>query len=220
MKPERWSEIDELFARALELPAAERGAFLDGACKEDATLREAVQRLLDSDEQARSFLESPAPLTAVRDDEPVGSRLGPHRIDRILGRGGMGTVYLATRDDGLFERQVALKVLHFGTLDPEALQRFRSERQNLARLEHPAIARLYDGGETVEGIPFLVMEYVQGQPINAYCDGKRLSVEDRLRLFLRLLDAVSYAHRNLLVHRDIKPANILVTEDGEPKLLD
>ena len=176
--------------------------------------------LLDSDEQARSFLESPAPLTAVRDDEPAGSRLGPHRINRLLGRGGMGTVYLATRDDGLFEREVALKILHFGTLDPDALQRFRSERQNLARLEHPAIARLYDGGETVDGVPFLVMEYVQGQPINAYCDGKRLSVEDRLKLFLRLLDAVSYAHRNLLVHRDIKPANILVTEDGEPKLLD
>ncbi len=225
MKPERWSQIDALFERALEIPAGDRGAFLELACRGDGALRNAVERLLAADERARTFLELPASLqneeTAV-----AGTHLGPYRIDRLLSHGGMGTVYLATRDDGQFERQVALKLLQAplggigGIDDPEALQRFRAERQVLARLEHPAIARLYDGGETAGGIPFLVMEYVEGLPLDLYCDRNRLGIDDRLRLFLRLLDAVAYAHSNLLVHRDVKPANILVTAQGEPKLLD
>jgi serine/threonine-protein kinase len=223
VEPERWSAIDELFSQVLELDPGERRAFLDHACGDDAALRAEVEELLAADERARTFLESPAAPTFLDDDAeepPAGARFGPYRIERLLGRGGMGTVWLATRDDGQFERQVALKLLHRGANDPEALQRFRAERQILARLEHPAIARLYDGGATADGVPFLVMEYVEGLPLDVYCDRNRLGLEDRLRLFHRLLDAVAYAHQNLLVHRDIKPQNILVTAQGEPKLLD
>jgi serine/threonine-protein kinase len=224
---ERWIEIDALFGEALDLPPEERGAFLDRACGADRDLREAVERLIAADENARTFLERPPFALIEGGGEAVaGARFGPYRIERLLSRGGMGTVYLATRDDGQFERRVALKLLRPGTQDPEAIQRFRAERQILARLEHPAIARLYDGGETEHGIPFLVMEYVEGLPLDAHCDRNRLGIDDRLRLFRRLLDGVSYAHQNLLVHRDIKPANILVTSGegasagGEPKLLD
>ncbi|HEX3126118.1 MAG TPA: tetratricopeptide repeat protein [Thermoanaerobaculia bacterium] len=221
MDVERWSRIDALFDEALTLPPEERAAFLDRACGDDRELREAVERLIVADESANTFLERP-PLIVLEGGEEAaeGSRFGPYRIERLLSRGGMGTVYLATRDDGQFERRVALKLLHPGTDDPEDLQRFRAERQILARLEHPAIARLYDGGETEQGVPFLVLEYVEGLPLDDYCDHNRLEIDDRLRLFRRLLDAVSYAHQNLLVHRDLKPANILVTAEGEPKLLD
>ena len=223
MKPERWRAIDELFSQVLELEPEERRAFLDRACGDDAALRAEVEELLAADARAQTFLESPAASTVLDGDAeepPAGARFGPYRLERLLGRGGMGTVWLATRDDGQFERRVALKLLHPGAGDPEALQRFRAERQILARLEHPAIARLYDGGETADGVPFLVMEYVEGLPLDVYCDRNRLGLEDRLRLFRRLLDAVAYAHQNLLVHRDIKPQNILVTAQGEPKLLD
>jgi serine/threonine protein kinase len=224
---ERWDEIDALFDEALGVPPELRAAFLDRACGTDRELRDAVEGLIAADENAKTFLERP-PLVVLDGGEEAGegSRFGPYRIERLLSRGGMGTVYLATRDDGQFERRVALKILHPGTNDPDSLQRFRAERQILARLEHPSIARLYDGGETEQGVPFLVMEYVEGLPLDTYCDRNRLGIDDRLRLFRRLLDAVAYAHQNLLVHRDIKPANILVTlatpegAAGEPKLLD
>jgi eukaryotic-like serine/threonine-protein kinase len=218
---ERWNEIDALFDEALNLSPEKRAAFLDHACGSDRELRDAVERLIAADESANTFLDRP-PLIVLEGGEEAGegSRFGPYRIERLLSRGGMGTVYLATRDDGQFDRRVALKLLHPGTNDPEHLQRFRAERQILARLEHPSIGRLYDGGETEQGIPFLVMEYVEGLPLDAYCDHNRLEIDDRLRLFRRLLDAVSYAHQHLLVHRDLKPANILVTAEGEPKLLD
>ncbi len=224
MDAERWRAVDALFERVLQLPAVERGAFLDKACADDADLRLQVERLLAADDRAETFLEL-SPLLqelggAFVEDAPAGARFGHYRIERLLSRGGMGTVYLATRDDGQFERQVALKLLRPGVHDAEALQRFRAERQILARLEHPGIARLYDGGETSDGVPFLVMEYVEGLPLDVYCDRNRLGIDDRLRLFRRLLDAVAYAHQNLLVHRDLKPANILVTAQGEPKLLD
>jgi serine/threonine protein kinase/Tfp pilus assembly protein PilF len=218
---DQWSRIDALFDEALGLPPEQRSGFLDQACGDDRELRKAVERLIAADESANTFLERP-PLVLLDGGEEAGegSRFGPYRIERLLSRGGMGTVYLAARDDGQFDRQVALKLLHPGTSDPDDLQRFRAERQILARLEHPAIARLYDGGETEQGIPFLVLEYVEGLPLDAYCDQNRLEIDDRLRLFRRLLDAVAYAHQNLLVHRDLKPANILVTHEGEPKLLD
>ena len=222
MNAERWRRIDALFDEALGLPPERRSAFLDQACGDDRELREAVERLIAADADAHTtFLERP-PLIVLEggEDAAEGSRFGPYRIERLLSRGGMGTVYLATRDDGQFDRRVALKLLHPGASDPDDLQRFRAERQILARLEHPAIARLYDGGETEGGVPFLVLEYVEGLPLDAYCDRNRLEVDDRLRLFRRLLDAVAYAHQNLLVHRDLKPANILVTAEGEPKLLD
>src|SRR5436305_1850622 len=148
------------------------------------------------------------------------SRLGPYRLLRRLGDGGMGTVYLARREDEHYERDVAVKVIRSGAQSPEALHRFFAERQILARLEHPDIARLYDGGSTEAGRPYLVMELVEGLPVDDYCDLHQLTVDRRLDLFRRICAAVEYAHQNLLVHRDLKPANILVTAAGEPKLLD
>jgi len=150
----------------------------------------------------------------------VGRRLGPYRIQKLLGRGGMGAVFLANRDDDEFRKQVALKLLRFETDDPAVLARFRNERQILATLDHPNIAGLYDGGSTDDGLPYIVMEYVPGRHLLQYCESKKLSVPARLRLFLQICDAVEYAHQRLIVHRDLKPTNILVTETGVPKLLD
>jgi eukaryotic-like serine/threonine-protein kinase len=150
----------------------------------------------------------------------VGRRLGPYRIQKLLGRGGMGAVFLANRDDDEFRKQVALKLLRFETDDPAVLARFRNERQILATLDHPNIAGLYDGGSTDDGLPYIVMEYVPGRHLLHYCESKKLSVPARLRLFRQICDAVQYAHQRLIVHRDLKPTNILVTETGVPKLLD
>ncbi len=218
---ERWREVDRLFAGALEKPAAERQAFLDAHC-DDAELRAEVERLLAVDEQLSTFLETPAGealgVPVPWNDE--GGRVGPYRLLRRIGSGGMGTVYLARRDDEHFERLVAVKVLRSGLESTEARHRFLVERQILARLEHPNIARLYDGGSTEDGRPYLVMELVEGLPVDLYCDRHRLTLDQRLELFQRICVAVQYAHQNLLVHRDLKPANVLVTPEGEPKLLD
>ncbi len=151
---------------------------------------------------------------------PLPERFGPYRVLAHLGSGGMGSVYLAERDDDQFRKQVALKVIRAGSVLPEMLRRFRSERQILAVLEHPGIARLLDGGVTAEGVPYFALEFVEGVPIDRWCDDRQLGIRDRLALFLKVCDAVAYAHRNLVVHRDLKPANILVTSGGDPKLLD
>ena len=222
MDLERWREVDRIFAAALELPPAERPAYLDAACVGDAACRCEVERLLAADEESTGFLESP-PVELQRlagGDPQEGESLGPYRLLRPIGSGGMGTVYLARREDEHYERDVAVKVLRSGLATTEALHRFVAERQILARLEHPNIARLYDGGSTEDGCPYLVMEMVEGEPVDAYCDRHRLTVEQRLVLFRKICAAVQYAHQNLLVHRDLKPANILVTPEGEPKLLD
>jgi len=222
--PERWSEIDRVFAAALELPPSERAAFLDGACGDDSDLRRAVEGLLAADQKNASFLEHPAgellAATLAEEEPREGERLGAYRLLRQIGSGGMGTVYLARRDDAQYQQQVAVKILRRGLESTEALHRFLAERQILARLEHPNIARLYDGGTTEDGRPFLVMELVDGLPVDQYCDRHKLSVDQRLDLFRRICGAVQYAHQNLLVHRDLKPGNILVTPEGEPKLLD
>ncbi|HYG63748.1 MAG TPA: serine/threonine-protein kinase, partial [Thermoanaerobaculia bacterium] len=222
--PERWRRIDGLFAEALELPPDERQGFLAAACAGDDELRSEVESLLAADaegEEGAAFLEQPAGEWLDLDEAGGPERrLGPYRLLRRLGAGGMGSVYLARRDDGLYEREVAVKILRSGLEGTGALHRFLAERQILARLEHPGIARLYDGGRTTGGRPFLVMELVDGLPLDEYCDRHRLGVEERLRLFVRICAAVQHAHQNLLVHRDLKPANILVTAEGEPKLLD
>ncbi|HEV8580634.1 MAG TPA: serine/threonine-protein kinase, partial [Thermoanaerobaculia bacterium] len=220
--PQRWQGMDRLFAEALERPPAERCAFLEVACGGDVALRNAVERLLAADERNGTFLELPAvPLLGLElEDRQEQGRLGPYRLLRSLGRGGMGVVYLGVRDDEQYERQVAVKILRSGLEDTELRHRFLAERQILARLEHPNIARLYDGGSTEDGRPYLVMELIEGLPVDEYCDLHRLTVEQRLALFRRICAAVQYAHQNLLVHRDLKPANILVTPEGEPKLLD
>ncbi|HTG33067.1 MAG TPA: serine/threonine-protein kinase [Thermoanaerobaculia bacterium] len=221
IQPDRWRQIDTLFAEALERPAGEREAFLAAACQGDAELLRAVEELLAADEESASatFLERPAGELLGFVPELEG-RLGPYRLLRRLGDGGMGTVYLARREDEHYERDVAVKVIRSGLQSPEALHRFFAERQILARLEHPNIARLYDGGSTEDGRPYLVMELVEGVPVDEYCDAHQLSIDQRLDLFRQICAAVQYAHQNLLVHRDLKPANILVTAAGEPKLLD
>ncbi|HEV7787052.1 MAG TPA: serine/threonine-protein kinase, partial [Thermoanaerobaculia bacterium] len=221
MNAVRWNEVDRVFAAVLERPPVERPEVLDAACSGDPELQREVEQLLAADERIGSFLELPAgELLGLVPPGGDGGRVGPYRLLRRLGSGGMGTVYLARRDDEQYERLVAVKVLRWGLDTPEARLQFLAERQILARLEHPNIARLYDGGTTAEGQPYLVMELVDGLPVDRFCDLQRLTAERRLQLFRRICAAVQYAHQNLLVHRDLKPANILVTAEGEPKLLD
>lgn len=211
----RWARVKELFAQASEQPRALRDAFLDQACQGDRELRAELASLLAASSQAGSFLESPRPWTLE-----APSRVGPWEIVRELGRGGMGTVYLARRSDGEYQRQVALKLIRRGLDTEDLLARFRAERQILASLDHPNIARLLDGGTAEDGRPYLVLEYVQGEDVLTWSARHRLSVAERLALFQQLCSAVQFAHQNLVVHRDIKPANVLVAANGVPKLLD
>jgi len=220
---DRWDSINALFEEALERPSGERESFLRDACGDDRQLRDEVLQLLayDSQEEADllSALRSQA-ASVVADEPGAGLMLGPWRIEREIGRGGMSVVYLGSRADGAYRKQVAIKLIKRG-MDTEAvMDRLRRERSILAALDHPLIARLLDGGATPDGRPYIVMDYVEGLPITRYCDQQRLSVEERCRLISRVCDAVAYAHRNLVVHRDLKPANILVTPDGDPRLLD
>lgn len=219
---ERWREVDRVFEAALDRPPGERTAFLEAACAGDLALHREVERLLAADAREAVFLDRPADeVSGLMVGESAEQRcLGPYRLLRAIGCGGMGTVFLAMRDDEQYERLVAVKILRSGLEDTELRRRFLAERQILARLEHPNIARLYDGGSTEDGRPYLVMELIEGLPIDEYCDRHRLTIDQRLALFLRICSAVQYTHQNLLVHRDIKPANILVTSQGEPKLLD
>ena len=227
-----WERVAALFDEALELPPSERAGFLDRACAGAAELRAEVEALLAADEQAASFLADPADPTgrlfaaAVferREEvaaERAGERLGAYRLVREIGRGGMGAVYLAERADGQFEQRVAIKLLQSGKQGDRVLRDFLRERQILARLEHPHIARLFDGGLTPAGEPYFVMEYIAGLTITGYCAHHQLAVEERLRLFLAVCEAVAAAHRAHVVHRDLKPSNILVDGAGQVKLLD
>jgi Serine/threonine protein kinase len=223
MMSDRFQRCEELFHAALALEGAAREAFLEEACATDRGLRAEVERLLSAHARAGDFIGSPAvapPATWAGAEEWAGRRIGPYSIVRELGRGGMGAVYLAERADGQYQHRVALKLIKRGMDTEQVLTRFRSERQILASLDHPNIARLLDGGSTDQGLPFFAMEYIDGEPIDTYAGRAGLSVEDRLRLFLQVCGAVAYAHQNLVIHRDIKPLNILVTSEGTPKLLD
>jgi len=228
---QRWAQCSRLFEAALDLPTGERDGYIAGHCAQDVDLAAAVRRMLAADSRAESgrFLEEPlaspitgqwhgAAATAATDYAPGSRQFGPYRLLRLIGEGGMGEVHLAERADGTFEQRVALKLLPHPT--PGLMQRFRQERQILARLEHPNIARLLDGGVGEQNIPYFAMEYVDGEPIARYVLGHGLAVAQTLRLFLQVCDGVQYAHRNLVVHRDLKPSNILVTGAGVPKLLD
>ncbi|HWQ31514.1 MAG TPA: serine/threonine-protein kinase [Blastocatellia bacterium] len=226
MPPEKIEQIIELFDVVSEQSPEERRALLDAVCQGDPELRAEVERLIRAHDYAAGFLEQSPLLSAESFDQSalraraVGRRIGPYRLLREIGHGGMGTVYLAVRDDDAFQKQVAIKLVWPGWNRDEMLRRFLQERRILARLEHPHIARLLDGGTTGEGWPYVVMEYVDGVPVTAYCDEQRLTIAERLRLFCRICEAVEYAHQHKIIHRDLKPANLLVTADGTVKLLD
>jgi len=226
MDKERWKKIEALFHAALERPEDERLEYVRAACDGDVAMYDEVVSLIDSDSRDLSLLDGRA-VDALADDAAAeaaagleGQRVGPYRIVERIGAGGMGSVYLAERADGQFEQRVALKVIKRGMDTDEILARFRAERQILAQLQHPNIARLIDGGVTEDGRPYFTMEYVDGEPIDRYCDDKSLTVDERLELFETVCKVVQYAQHNLVVHRDLKPSNIIVTKDGEVKLLD
>ena len=218
--------LKEIFHSARELRGVQRKAFLDQACGEDAELRREIDALLESDREADGFIAGPpAQLAAelfgsAQESADVGRAIGQYKLIECIGSGGMGTVYLAERADQQFKMQAAIKLIKRGMDSDQVLRRFQHERQILASLEHPNIARLLDGGTTDNGLPYFVMEYIKGERIDRYAEQQRLSITARLELFRQVCGAVSYAHQNLVIHRDIKPSNILVTPEGVPKLLD
>ncbi|HWK50164.1 MAG TPA: serine/threonine-protein kinase [Steroidobacter sp.] len=223
---DRWERLQDLFSRAVELPEREREAFVSAETGDDKELKDELLELLACD-----VGQSTGPLThalgaaidaTTRDRRKalVGRVIGNYKLASILGHGGTGTVYLGERADRQYSAQVAVKIVDNATIHGDLGQRFRAERQILASLNHANIARLLDAGETQEGQPYLVMEYVHGEPVDRYCDRQQLDLTARLKLFLEICNAVQYAHQNLIVHRDLKPANILVTAEGSPKLLD
>ncbi|WP_234572574.1 serine/threonine-protein kinase [Rhodohalobacter sp. 614A] len=223
MKPERWKKIETLCQKAMALQGKERTTYLQNSCTGDLDLFEEVMSLLDQEES--TLLETPfvkieSSMLFANDKSAPDEMIGPYKLIRLLGTGGMGNVYLAVRNDEEFERFVALKVIKEGVISDEVLSRFISERQILASLNHPHISRLFDGGTTEKGFPWFAMEYVEGTPIPDYCKRHHSSLSEKLNLFLNVCATVQYAHQNLVIHRDIKPPNILITENGQPKLLD
>lgn len=226
MTPEYWKKVEDLFELALQRPPEERQAFVEAEAKGDEALRNQVQTLLVSLERAGGFMEASAFGVGLSDtmveETPsvIGRRLGSYRIVKEIGRGGMGSVYLATRADDEFQKEVAIKLIKRGMDTDFIIKRFRNERQILAVLDHPHIARLLDGGSTEDGLPYFVMEYVEGEPLYSYCEIKRLAIVERLKLFRKICSAVQYAHNNLIIHRDLKPSNVIVNDEGSPKLLD
>lgn len=226
-----WHDVERVLDQALDLDPGAWPAFLDERCSGQPELRMEVESLLRASEAPDTLLDQ-MPRMVGRDllDEvsleidsdgfEPGRRIDRYEVVRLLGRGGQGSVYLAQRSDGVFDKQVAVKVVKRGMVTEEVLARFRDERQILADLEHPNIAGILDGGVSDDGLPFLVMELVEGEPIDDYCDRRSLTVQDRLRLFITVCEAVHYAHRNLIIHRDLKPGNVLVADDGTVKLLD
>src|ERR1039457_31663 len=214
---ERWHRIESIFHAAIQTRIEDRVEYVRKACNGDELLFVELQRMLTAHDAESESTKSGA---AEHECTRAGDSLGEYRIDREIGHGGMGTVYLAHRADGHFEQQVALKVVSAHLRSQFFTERFRTERQILAQLNHPNITRLLDGGVSADGDPYLVMEYVDGRPIHQFCDTRQLPVADRIRLLLPVCSAVEYAHRNLIVHRDLKPGNIFVTSEGVPKLLD
>jgi TolB-like protein/Flp pilus assembly protein TadD/tRNA A-37 threonylcarbamoyl transferase component Bud32 len=229
MTPERWRQVEEIFQGALDRSPDERGQFVILACGDDESLRQDVQLLLRQHDSAGELLEQPLYANTelgvleslVEERDPmIGRRLGSYRIEREIGRGGMGAVYEASRADNEFNKRAAIKLVKRGMDTDFILRRFRKERQILAALDHPHIGGLLDGGTTEDGLPYFVMEYIEGQPLYSYCDTHQLTITERLKLFRSICDAVHYAHQKQVVHRDIKPSNVLVTSQGIPKLLD
>jgi protein kinase/serine/threonine-protein kinase len=220
---QQWQRVKTILADALERPSPEdRTAYLERSCRGDTTLMREVEALLAQSTQNLDELAENTPLAFARHapPQPSGRRIGAYEIVREIGRGGMGAVYLAKRADGQFEKEVAIKLLKRGTDTDEILRRFHAEQRILAQLDHPNIARLLDAGTTDDGLPYFVMEHIDGVPITRYVREGQLSVAQRLQLFLKVCEAVQFAHQHRVVHRDLKPGNIFVRQDGEPKLLD
>ncbi len=221
MTTDMWNRVREVFADALEVAQADRLDFIRKACDGNEAMYHEVVSLLDADANTHDILKGQAyDLLKKVSEDPEYEHIGSYQLLELLGVGGMGKVYLARRNEGGFEQSVALKLVRNNLNTERAAERFRAERQILAKLHHPNIAQLYDGGFTKDGLPFFTMEYVDGVPVTDYCNQQRLSIAERLRLFMDICAAVHYAHQNLIVHRDIKPGNILVTADGQVKLLD
>jgi serine/threonine protein kinase/tetratricopeptide (TPR) repeat protein len=221
----RWQQIQSLFEQLVDMEGAERTKHLDKSCGDDSDLRMSVQSLLTLDAAGEDPLLNAvgAAAESLLDDHRdrlIGTRVGPYRIVSILGHGGMSTVYRGERDDSQYHQTVAIKVLQHASVHPRLRSRLHSERHILATLDNPSIARLIDSGDLEDGTPYLVMEFVDGEPIDVYCDTRTLFIRERIELFIAVCGAVHYAHRNLVVHRDIKASNIFVTEEGAPKLLD
>ena len=225
MTPEQFRELRATFERLLSLPAADRDQRLDEIDARDPALASELRRMFAVNGAKSTVLDHPPAASFPRDESDrevmaPGDALGPYRIERELGRGGMGVVYLASRADGRFQKRVAIKLLRRGGVDDSFLARFRREREILAQLDHPHIAAILDAGASPDGDPYFVMEYVDGVPLTIYCRAHTLSTRQKLEIFLQICDAVQHAHRNLTVHRDLKPGNILVTAAGAVKLLD
>ncbi len=228
MNPQRWQQIDSILDIILDTVPQDRQTVLNSLCADDISLERHVLTLLAATENNSRFISKPLAnvVQAFKNNADATSpdqNLGAYKIVREIGRGGMGVVYLAERDDGAYQQQVAIKIVGSQLLHPlgeELIQRFRLERQILASLNHPNIARLFDGGTTAAGLPYVVMEYVEGVPLKEYCEQNQLSLQARLRLFQNVCGAVQFAHQKLIVHRDLKPGNILVNQEGVVKLLD
>lgn len=225
MQPERWLHIEEIVQSAIDCAPQNRSALLDSACGDNAELRSEVESLLALHEhsgftRSSGFDDAIKVLELQSEKSNEGRLIGTYRVLREIGRGGMGTVYLAARADDAFQKLVAIKIIRRGLDTDDIIQRFRGERQILAMLDHPNIARLLDGGTTDDGLPYFVMEYIEGEPIDQCCDARQLNTTERLKLFQGVCAAVRYAHQNLVIHRDIKPGNVLVTKEGVPRLLD
>jgi serine/threonine protein kinase/tetratricopeptide (TPR) repeat protein len=225
MTPEEWQRVRPILESALELDAASRPAFLDGAC-EDLFLRREVESLINSHERAGTNVLEPGSALKLKLDEEAqfrllpGRRIGVYEIAEEIAVGGMGAVYRAIRADGQYKQQVALKIVRSELGAESTAARFRNERQILANLDHPNIAKILDAGTTADGLPYFVMEFIDGLPITEHCDQSKLTIDERLKIFRTVCSAVHYAHQRLVIHRDIKPGNILITSDGVPKLLD
>ena len=214
--PEQWGKLKEIVGAALEHSPADRGPFLDDACSGDRELRREVESLLAAHADADGLSASPWAAATVADVAEESKIIGPYRLIHRLGVGGMGQVWLAEQSEPV-RRRVALKQIRAGRYDSALVQRFQSERQSLAIMDHPAIAKVFDAGATAEGQPYFAMEYVDGPPITDYCDRKKLGIRERLKLFMQICDGVQHAHQKAIIHRDLKPSNILVTEvDGKP----
>ena len=223
---DNWDKIKSLFLEVIDLPPEERAAYLDKKCKDDLSLRKEVESLIESDQKVESFLEKPIiqndelNTESTSPDSFIGMKIGNYQIEKKIGEGGMAVVYSAIRIDDQFKKSVAVKFIKRGMDTDEIIKRFSIEQQALAGLDHPFIAKIIDGGTTENGLPYFIMELVEGEPIDQYCRNKDLTIQEKLKLFRKVCSAVQYAHQNLIVHRDIKPGNIFIKPDGTPKLLD